>query len=240
MTINQHRQDVIANNLANVDTVGFKRDLAVFEERLLEAQTGGGNGRFMPENLKQATGGAFVASTYTDFSTGSISTTNNNLDVALAGPGFLTVQDGEAVRYSRDGRLGVVDHKLVRATDGKAVLDDQGREITLPDVPKGAIKIDNQGNIQAGDNVIARLGIVDFEQRQNLRKVGDNLYDAAGQSSRKTDTPVVSEAIEASTVNPSKELVEMIKVSRSHQINASMLTLQDETLARLVNELPKL
>jgi flagellar basal-body rod protein FlgF len=240
MAINEHRQDVIANNLANVDTVGFKRDLAVFEERLQEAKFGAGNARFLPENLYDATGGAFAGETYTDFTMGAIKTTDNNLDVALAGSGFLTVQDGDEARYSRDGQLGIVENKLVRAIDGKAILDDKGREIILPNVPVRDIHIDSEGMIRVGDNLIATLGIVDFADKQGLSKVGGNLYDAMDQTPQATKTPIISGAIEQSTVNPSKELIEMIKVSRNHQINASMLTLQDETLSRLINELPKL
>ncbi len=238
MAINQHKQDVVANNLANVDTAGFKRDLAVFQERMPEAKSAGKE-RFLPSNLKNSTGGVFVSKIHTDFTPGAMEVTNRNLDIAINGNGFLMVQDGEEVRFSRDGRLGIVHGRLVREIDGKAVLDDQGHEIFVPAVARKDIQIDSNGTIRVRNEEVARLGVADFEQPQNLRKVGGNLFSAMGQEYFLVDTPIMSETIEMSTVNPAKELVEMIKLSRSFQLNAEMLTLQDQTLSRLVSELPK-
>jgi flagellar basal-body rod protein FlgG len=240
MSINQNRQDVIANNLANVDTVGFKHNVAVFKERLSEALTGAGNQRFLPENLEAMTGGAFVANTYTDFSMGSIEPTNQNLDVAIAGSGFFMVQDGDTVRYSRDGRLGVMNGKLVRAADGKTVLDNEGKEISVANISLEDIQINSKGEIQGGEKLIGRLGIVDFANRQNLRHVGGGLYDSNGEQVQQSDTSLIPQAIESSTVNPSMEMVNMIKTSRNYQLNAQMLSMQDETLGKLISELPKL
>ncbi len=239
MAINQSQQDVIANNLANVDTVGFKRDLAVFQERLQEARQGGNFG-FMPENLKQATGGAFVSTIQTDLSVGTLDQTGHNLDLAINGRGFLTVQDGDKVRYTRDGRLAVTDGKLVTEVGGRPVLDDRGREIDIGNVSPHEIRIDSQGNLWARNQQIANLGLVDFNQPENIKKIGKNLFDAMGEEPHSVETPVVSGALEASTVSPTSEMVEMIKTSRNYQVNADMISLQDQTLGRLLSELPKL
>jgi flagellar basal-body rod protein FlgG len=239
MAINQSQQDVIANNLANVDTVGFKRDLAIFQERLQEGKQGGKSG-FMPENLKQATGGAFISTIQTDFSTGALEQTGDNLDVAINGSGFLTVQDGDKVRYTRDGRLAVVDGTLVTEVGGKPLLDDRGREIDIPDVAVREIRVDGQGNVWARNQQIASLGLVDFDRPENIKKIGKNLFDAMGEEARPVEVPVVSGALESSTVSPTSEMVEMIKTSRYYQLNADMISLQDQSLGRLLSELPRL
>jgi flagellar basal body rod protein FlgG len=238
MAINQHKQDVVANNLANVDTTGFKRDLAVFQERMPEALAAGKE-QFMPSNLRNSAGGIFVSETQTDLSAGGMEVTNRNLDVAINGNGFFMVQDGEETRFTRDGRLGVVEGRLVREVDGKPILDDQGRTITVPDVSLRDIQISSDGTIRANGEEFAKLGVADFENPQKLRKVGANLFSAEGQDYGIVETPLTAEAIEMSTVNPARELVDMIKVSRNFQLNAEMLTLQDQTLARLMSELPK-
>jgi len=240
MAINSHQQDVIANNLANADTAGFKRDQAVFQERLQEAQVNLRNRSFLPANLKSATGGAFVADTHTDLSQGGISLTRRNLDVALTGSGYLAVQDGDQVRYTRDGRLAVVEGKLVRQTDGKAVLDESGREIALSEASAGDVRIDTEGNVTVRNQPVGKLGLTAFNNPQDLQKVGANLYDAVGQPPRDVEISLVPEALETSTVSPTYELVEMIKVSRGFQLNAQMLGLQDQTLGRLVSELPRI
>jgi flagellar basal-body rod protein FlgF len=239
MALNQAQQDVLANNLANVDTAGFKRDLAVFQERL-QAGKQGGNFGFIPENLKRSTGGAFISTVQTDFSDGSLVQTDNNLDLAIKGPGFLTIQDGDKVRYTRDGRLAVADGRLVTEIGGKPVLDDRGQEIDVLDFSSKELRIDSQGNLWAKNQQLANLGIVEFDQPQNIKKIGGNLFDAAGEEPRSVETQVVSGAVEASTVSPTTEMVDMIKASRSYQINAQMISLQDQTLGRLMSEMPRL
>ncbi len=239
MAINQSQQDVVANNLANVDTVGFKRDLAVFQQRLQQAQS---VNRFsVPQNLRDATGGAFVADIQTDYRTGTIENTGRNLDIALDGPGFLMVKNGENTCYTRDGRLAVQNDKLVRETDGKAVLDENGNEIILPTgLALRDLHIDDSGRILVKNQSVAKLGVVEFDQVQNLRKLGGNLYEGSNQSCRASQTNVKSGEIENSTVNPATELVDMLRISRNYQLNAQMITIQDQSLGRLVNELPKL
>jgi len=237
MAMNQNQQDVIANNLANVNTTGFKRDLSVFQERLQEAR--GANRAFVPQNLKEFTGGAFVADVQTDFTPGAIENTNGNLDVALEGQGFLMVHDGQDVRYTRDGRFGLAAGRLVRQSDGKPVLDSNKQEITLPGVSAQDIQINSKGELLVKGQPVAELGIVNFENPQNLRKIGGTLYDANGMEAQAAETQVIPGYIESSTVNPASELVSMITASRTFQMNAELLSLQDQTLGKLVNELPK-
>ncbi len=240
MALNQHRQDVVANNLANVDTPGFKRNLAVFKQRSLEGKPGTIDAKFLPSNLKSASGGAFAQKVYTDFSASAIEHTGRNLDIAIRGDGFLMIKDGKEIRLSRDGRLTVVDGKLVRESDGKEVLDADGRAIECGEVSLSEIKIDSRGGVWAKGAKVGQIGIVDVPEKERLRKLGKGLFSLEGQKYQLRDASVVSGAIESSGVEPAKELVEMIKTSRSFELNAKMLSMQDETLGRLINELSKL
>ncbi len=240
MALNQHRQDVVANNLANVDTPGFKRNLAVFKQRRIEGKPGSSESRFLPLNMKSATGGAFVQKVYTDFSTSSVEHTGRNLDVAINGEGFLMIKDGKEIRLSRDGRLSVVGGKLVRECDGKEVLDKDGRIIECGEVSIGDVKIDSRGGVWVKGAKVGELGIADVTDKENLRKIGGGLFSVDGQKYRIKEASVISGAIETSGVEPAKELVEMIKTSRNFELNAKMLSMQDETLGRLINELSKL
>ncbi len=241
MALNQHRQDVVANNLANVNTPGFKRDLAVFKQRPLEAKPGSMDYRFLPSYLKSATGGPFVQNVYTDFSPSAVEHTGRNLDIAIDGDGFLMVKDGKEIKLSRDGRLAVSNGKLVRQSDGREILDADGKAIDLgEEVSAKDIKIDSQGGIWAKGYRIAQIGVVNVANKTQLRKAGAGLFDTAGQKYYPKSASVISGAIESSGIEPAKELVEMIKTSRSFELNAKMLSMQDETLGRLIDELPRL
>ncbi len=240
MALNQHRSDVVANNLANVNTPGFKRDLAVFKQRALEGKHNLQEKAFIPFNLRMATGGPFVQKVYTDFSDSAIEHTGRNLDIAISGDGFLMVKDGNEIRLSRDGRLAIVDGKLVRECDGKEILDVDGREIECGDVSAGEVKIDSRGGVWAKGSKVGMIGIARVESKIKLRKLGSGLFGLNGQKYKAEEGSIISGAIESSGVEPSKELVEMIKTSRNFELNAKMLSMQDETLGRLINELSRL
>lgn len=240
LALNQNRQDVIANNLANVDTVAFKRDLAVFKQRRLEADGADLSGRFSPKHLRDVTGGAFVSATCTDWSSGAMKTTGKALDAALSGPGFFKVRDGDGVAYSRDGRFAVRDGVLVRATDGRAVLDVADRQIDVGESSPETLRIDDKGQLWNGDERIATIGIAEFEDPAGLVKLGGNVFQSSAAPVAAEKTTLIAGALESSGVDPTGELVELIKAARSFEIGAKMIALQDESLGRLISDLPKL
>lgn len=246
LSLNQVRQEVVSNNLANVDTAGFKRQLAVFKSRPQESQEMLGGSRFHNRLYDGFTGGAFVSGTYRDFMDGSVQQTGRHLDVCLQGPGMLTVANGTSPAYTRDGAMSVVDDRLVLSGSGRAVLDDQGQEITTDGATSHHVRIGNDGAVYVRGSKVAQLGIVEFDDPQKLRALGSNLYSTTGKVGDQTaqakpavQTRVVTDAIEGSGVEPANELVDMIALSRQYQMNAAMLTLQDQTLGKLINDLPK-
>jgi len=236
----EFRQGIAANNLANVETPGFRPDRVAFLERLVEARERAAGGARHPI-LDRLSGGQFETKVYTDHKTspGPIVPSGNPFDVAIEGDGFLTVRTADGTRYTRDGRLlqdpeGTLRH----ATSGGAVLDAAGQPVVVD--RNRPVKISADGTILQGDAEVARLGIVDFADRNRLEKTGDNLLIGEAAGPRAIAGRVRQGAYEGSGVDAITTLVEMIGAARAYEANAKMITLQDESLSRVVNQLGRL
>lgn len=233
---NSYRQDVVANNLANIDTAAFKKDMALFQSRPTEAQ-GAGSGRLSSSLLEKTGGGLFSLPTYTDFSQGSFDKTGSSYDVALNGEGFFQVQDGKGVSYTRDGRfmVGADGVSLITVSGGLPVLDNTGNAIKL--VPGITPEIDRNGFVsQSGQNV-AQIGLVDFKDKTQLRKKGGNLYQADAAGAVSSNAQMLQGHTEVSGVNAMEELTAMIKTQRLFQNNVTMLQIQDQTLGAVISKM---
>jgi len=233
---NSYRQDVVANNLANVDTVAFKRDMALMQGRRTESSQSGGQ-RYSNPLLERLGGGLFALPTHTDFSPGSLDLTGSPTDLALDGSGFFQVKHQDQIQYTRDGRFTLDEqNQLVTVTDRLPVLDESGAPITL--IPGLKFSVNEAGVVNQAGAPVARLGVVDFEDTRDLKKQGNNLYLYQGEDApRAVSTPVKQGALENSGVEAVRQMVDMIKAQRSFQMNLSSLQLQDETLGMAVNRL---
>jgi flagellar basal body rod protein FlgG len=238
MQAQEYRQAIIAHNLANAETPGYKADRIAFVERLNASQAWGPAKTRHPV-LDGMTGGVFETDVYTDFlpHNAPLLPSDDPLDVAVVGDGFLTVQTPQGRRYTRDGRL-TLDRggALIHVATGGAVLDAQGQPIYLDPASKDRIMIDSEGVVKQGNNIAGRLGLADFADRQQLEKVGQNLFSAEGLRSIEGRGQIRQYATEGSGVDPVSTLVEMIAATRAYEANARLLTLQDETLGRVVND----
>ncbi|KPK77637.1 MAG: hypothetical protein AMJ79_02530 [Phycisphaerae bacterium SM23_30] len=233
---NSYRQDVVANNLANVDTVAFKRDLALARARPTETETNGQR-QFTNALLEGMGGGIFALPTHTDFSPASLEVTGRDFDLALEGRGFFQVRRGNEICFTRDGRFTLNNQdQLVTYTDHLPVLDESGQVIELD---RGLdFSVNETGHISQSGEVVTRLGVVDFDDTAGLRKQGNNLYvDQADSPSRAAPAPVKQGVLENSGVNAIQEMVQMIEAQRMFQMNLSMLQLQDQTLGLAVTRL---
>ena len=236
LRVNEYRQDVIANNLANVDTVSFKRDLTVVRSR----QTAGAE-KGLPASMVlpqlDTMNGPVPGATQTDFSQGKLLQTGNDLDLGLQGDGFFAVQVDGQTRYTRDGRL-MRDSEgyLTTAADGYRVLDDRGTPIRLP---AGAVGVDSSGTVRCAD-VTAKLRLVDFADTTALRKAGKNLYAAPAALEEQPSQALVRQRyVEASGVEPMSELVDMISVQRAYDLSAKMIQFSDGMLSHAVNDIAR-
>jgi flagellar basal-body rod protein FlgG len=239
---------VVSNNLANVNTTGFKRGSAIFQDLLYQnVQQAGGQSTQntqLPSGLMLGTG-TRIAATEKEFTQGSIVQSNNPLDVAIQGRGFFQVlmPDG-TLSYSRDGSFQMnAQGQLVTST---GYLVQPG--IT---VPSGAqsITIGNDGTVtanlagQSTPTQIGTLQLADFVNPAGLQPLGNNLYQAtAASGTPQTGTPGVnglgttlSGSLETSNVNVVEELVNMIETQRAYEMNSKAVSATDDMLKFIVN-----
>ncbi len=236
MMVSEYRQSVIANNLANADTVGFKRDVATFAER--DPARLAGVRRGVGDRLLEAlSGGVWLGRTETDLSQGSLTATQNPTDVALDGPGFFLVEKGGRRYATRDGRMRVDPQgALISATDGAAMLGPGGVPLRV-DPRGGAITVDEGGRIRQDGRIVGQLAVVDYADPRRLRKAGGGRFETEGLQPIESPARVVQGYTESSGVEAVQELVSMIEVSRAYQMNAALLALQDQTVGRLISSL---
>jgi flagellar basal-body rod protein FlgG len=241
MQVNQYRMDVLANNIANMETAGFKQDLAVVRERLAETREGNHDPMLRHDVLDDLTGGSLVSPTYTVFEQGSIDVTGGKLDVAIDGDGFFRVQHPEGERYSRDGRFTInADGELVTVSGHHQVLDKGGSPIVVGTNAYGKASVDGDGKVRVGETVVGQLGFVDFEDKTLLRKTGGNLIQSMGAQPVEMQASLRTGAIERSNVDATTAMVQMIQVQRAYELNARMVGIADSTLGRAVNDIARI
>ena len=231
------RMDVIANNLANVDTVGFKRELAIFRARSAEAIDQGLN---LPGSgtIDDVGGGIALWQTVTDHATGPPKKTDAKTDVAITQPGvFFVVQKGEETLLTRAGNFAVMPDGRLTTQQGYSVLDAAENPIFIRDP---SWHIDGTGAVrQLG--AAQDLALVRPESLGDLVKVGENLFRPLAET---TDVPLSRRQVkpgylEMSTVRPTSEMTELIHASRAMEANINMMKTQDEMLAGLVTRVLK-
>jgi flagellar basal body rod protein FlgG len=227
------RHAVIANNLANVNTVGFRDDMAVVMARNAEAKEAA-----LPAystSMDGIGGGALLSETYTRPVQGTINVTEHALDLAIEGEGFFAVTDGETVTYTRAGSFTRDTAGRLAMPDGKHFLCDlAGSPLTLP--LEGEAAIAKDGTVTVNRAVAGKIDIYRFSDPRALAKAGSNLYTSAEAPSAGADAGQIRQgALEMSTVSPTSELAKMIIASRGYEMNMQLIRLQDQTVADLIS-----
>jgi flagellar basal-body rod protein FlgF len=228
----QRQMDIIANNIANSDTAGFKVEaLAVAEDPQAPAFTLGG-----PQPVKFVMPNGVIR----DFGQGALRKTDSAFDVALEGQGFFKVQTPAGLRYTRDGRFRLDETGKLVTVSGAPVLDDGGGEITLSS-EKGQLGIAPDGTLSQGTERIGKLGVVTFANLSTMEKVGDNLLQNTSnqQGVPAPDTRIRQGMLEGSNVNPILEITRMIEVSRAYEQMAKMMDSQADLSTQAVQQLGK-
>lgn len=246
----QTRMSVISNNLANVNTMGFKRDRAVFEDLLYQTvrQPGAQSSQDtqLPSGMMLGTGVRTVA-TEKLHTQGNIVQTNNSLDVAVQGRGFLQVlmPDG-SLGYTRDGALQIDSTGQLVTASGYQVqpaitIPDNAQSVTIGS--DGTISVQIQG--QASPTQLGTLQLADFINPAGLQPIGQNLFlETASSGSPSTGNPglnglgtVVQGALETSNVNVVEELVNMIEAQRAYEMNSKAISTSDRMLQFVTNNI---
>jgi len=241
MQANEYRMNIVANNLANAETTGFKHDLAVFAQRPIESRSRASGLGFVHPVFDDMSGGVNVRPTHHSFTQGNLENTGRPFDVAIDGEGFFAVQDGDQVRYTRDGRMTFNSAgELVLAVDGGRlrVLGEGGVPIVRLADSGEAVQITAGGVVRQGAEIVGRIGLTAFDDLQRLRKAGRNLFEADDALHRRVagaTGQIVPQTLEQSTMDPIAGLATMIEVQRAYEINARSLSVHDQVTGLAVN-----
>ena len=252
--------EVISNNLANVNTNGFKKDGVDFKEYLVKNEKMGDLTADIPrspikdKDLYPLDGRdqsfVVVNGTHTSFKTGGLKVTDNPLDVALSGPGFLEVSTPNGIRYTKAGSLKLGPDGRIMTSEGHPVLakgdsgsDPASRYINLSG-QEGSIHINDRGEIYMNDNLVSRLSVVEFNDMKTMRKTGGLYFEnknAAANPPQEASTTLVKQGmVETSNVNPVEEIANLIRANRMFEEDLKAMKTVNEMLQKEANELGKM
>ena len=246
MNAQQNRLDAISNNLANVDTAGYKRDITVsksFPELLIRRtdadgvyHTTEGSADAAPIIGKLGLG-VETNENYIDFTQGSFKITNTNTDAALSGEGFYVIDTPAGERYTRNGNFLIGKEGILETKDGYPVLGENGY-IYLED-DNFNINVDGVISLNSDGTEIDRFKIVRFDKERYLKKMGESFYssnDISGPAyiAEGNERPSFLQGYsETSNVNVVNEMVQMIEVNRAYEANQKSITSEDSMMSTL-------
>lgn len=219
------RLDSIANNIANMQTSGFKAEHLYYLKEGSSSSSSTGEGQGTPLLV-------------TDFSQGLLQPTGNTLDLAMEGDGFFVVQTKDGEAYTRQGNFTINRNNEIVTMNGDPLVGESGK-ITLTGTK---VSITDSGDVKVDGSTVGKLKIVKFDKPQSLAKRGNGLYSNPGGAGLKTQdkAAVKSGFLELSNVQGVREMVEMINIQRSveiYQKNIQALSDQDKLSTSRVGKL---
>lgn len=227
----RRQMDTVANNIANMNTTGFRAEKVLFDAHL--------------ERTQDRRHVAFVVdrNSYTDMRAGKFETTGNPLDVAVNGDGWLMVETPNGPRYTRDGRLNIDGEGRLVTLDGNLVLDQGGGEIVIPE-ESGRVEILKDGTVggRVGEveqvfGQIARVRPLDI---QTMTREASGLYTAPGGFEEAVDAEIRQGVLEGSNVQPVIAMTELMSISRAYEQAKSMVENNDEALRNAVRTIGRI
>jgi flagellar basal-body rod protein FlgF/flagellar basal-body rod protein FlgG len=220
--------EAVANNLANVNTTGFRAQRNQFSSVLANASVTGSS----PLNLAVNNYGV-LGGTRLDLTQGSLQKTGNDLDVALDGSGFFTVQTAAGLMYTRNGNFQVAANGQLVTPAGDPVMGEKG----AINVSGGKVLIGSDGTLSVNGAMAGRLKVVDFASTTQLASVGNTYYSAPeGSEIPAKQLSIQQGVIEASNVNPVSSAVELINVQRQAEMMERALSFFNSDLDKTATE----
>jgi flagellar basal-body rod protein FlgF len=217
--------DVIAHNVANLSTTGFKREDLAFATHVERLDLPGSSLAL-----------AKVESSHTDLSPGALERTGNPFDFAIDGSGFFAVETAAGVRYTRDGRFSTNQLGELVTTTGHRVLDDGRSPIVIP-AQASDLTLSGDGMLSASDGApLGALGIWELPDGF-LERGADGLFAAEVEPEPALDPKVVQGFLEGSNVNPVRELTDLIEAQRAYERGRAMLDTEDERIRGMIEKL---
>lgn len=224
--------DTIANNLANVSTVGFRAEHNQFSSILTNA--GGGASTALDQAINNF---GILGGTSLDGTQGALQKTGNDLDVGIEGPGYFVVQTNDGPMYTRNGAFQVSSKGQLVTSTGDAVMGDKG----VISVPPGTVSISPDGTISSNGAVTGKLKVVEFPAGTELTTQGSTYYAAPpNTAAAATSSSVRQGALESSNVNPIASMVELVNAQRSAEMMQRALTMFNSEIDKTATQdLPK-
>lgn len=240
MITQEAKQNVITNNIANINTNGFKADniaVSQFKEVMLQNFDGGTKGNPRRQVLGSISLGSRIDETKTDYSQGILQETGKDTDFAIEGRGFFAVLRGDSIYYTRDGEFHIDPMGYLVNSSGDRVLgvNSGNRNLEPIFVSNGTLSLNSSNDIYINDLLSYEMYTVDFENYSNLEKIGDNLYQ--GQGAIAVNSKVKQKQLEKSNVSTINEMVNMMNVMRNFETSQKIVQMLDETLSKAANEI---
>lgn len=220
--------ETTANNIANQTTSGFKADHVAFREYLARI-----HGETIGDPVVSLVNDP---DTYTDFSAGGVEQSYRDLDFAIDGDGFFSIETAAGVGYTRDGRFSVNALGELVTRSGAQVLDRGGSPIVV-DPEAGPLLATPDGELQQDATPIAQLGVFRFDDLRQLRKAGENLFVAVDSPAAESSPRVRLGFIETSNVNPVAAMTDMIEIMRAYEQAAQLSETANDLARRTVETL---
>ncbi len=224
---------VIANNIANISTTGYRREGVIFSEyvRQIGAQPAGGEiAASLEQNVSMGGAGAH----FVDFTNGSLTKTGGNYDFAIDGDGFFLIDTPDGERLARAGRFMTNGDGMLITSDGNNVLDEAGAPIQIPpDV--GLFAVAGDGSMSADGNPLGKIGVV-MAPPEALLRSGGNLWQVRdGQGFEPIETPRILQGfLEGSNVEPILEIARMIEVQRAYEAGQQLLDIDNDRISKII------
>lgn len=246
MVNEQKRLDVISNNMANSNTVGYKDEKVASQsfDQVLGVKIRDGSQAYHNQLIGRLSLGVKIGETYTDYRQGSIRQTGGTYDMALSGRGFFTISvtDKAGVvhtRYTRDGRFMLTKEGLLVDADGNPLQGKNGNIVIDPS--SRSVTIARTGEIVADGQYIDTLQIVDFADYDYLKKYGNTMYEPVdGATLIDPTAEIIQGYTEQSNVNVVSEMVDMITITRAYEANQKVIRSYDSMLNAAVNQVGRL
>lgn len=245
MTNEMKRLDVFANNLANSNTTGYKKEgttsMSFAEEYAIKIKDSSDYG--LHKRLGTIYMGAHLGEVYTDWQEGSLKVTDKSTDFAVGGDGFFAIaytdKDGNtSMKLTRDGSFTLNANGYLVTSDGDYVLNATGAlngdpaEANYIQIdPNASFSVDQMGYIYQNEQVVGTIGLVNVDNYDYIEKYGENMYNVLdGGNLAAADGTILQGTLESSNVNVVSEMVNMITIQRAYEAGQKVITSIDETL----------
>lgn len=246
MMLQMNKQDVVANNIANVNTGGYKKDSVICQSfpamlisRVGESREIAGKEEMLPPVIIGSLGtGAVVKDIVTDHSQGNIAQTNNPADLAISNEGYFVILTPQGERFTRDGSFKINSDGILVTNQGQPVLSTDNETIQIIDDDQAGqgFDVDKNGSILINNQEIAGLKIVDFADKKQLEKEGAWLRVKEGGYTQIDNPGIVQGYLEQSNVNAVKEMVNLINVVRAYESCQKVVQAEDELLGIAIDK----